>query len=73
MLIRTIPTPTVPDNGLINGKNNFDCSKAPPGSNCVDNAGLAKFEFVQNKKYRLRIINTRYSNLHHRIMQFKKN
>ncbi|CAG8614040.1 8461_t:CDS:10, partial [Ambispora leptoticha] len=58
MLIRTIPTPTVPDNGLINGKNNFDCSKAPPGSKCVDNAGLAKFEFVQNKKYRLRIINT---------------
>lgn len=48
----------VPDNGLINGKSNFDCSKAPPGSTCVDNAGLAKFEFVQNKKYRLRIINT---------------
>ncbi|CAG8599573.1 16957_t:CDS:10 [Cetraspora pellucida] len=54
----TIPTPTVPDNGLINGKNNFDCSKAPSGSKCVDNAGLATFEFVQNKKYRLRIINT---------------
>ncbi|CAJ0628691.1 14923_t:CDS:2, partial [Entrophospora sp. SA101] len=33
-------------------------TKAPPGSKCVDNAGLAKFEFVQNKKYRLRIINT---------------
>ncbi|CAG8787523.1 16442_t:CDS:2, partial [Racocetra fulgida] len=32
--------------------------EAPPGSKCVDNAGLAKFEFVQNKKYRLRIINT---------------
>ena len=59
MLIRTIPTPTVPDNGLINGKSNFDCSKAPPGSKCVDNAGLAKFEFVKDKKYRLRIINTR--------------
>ncbi|CAG8503964.1 24302_t:CDS:10 [Dentiscutata erythropus] len=28
------------------------------GSKCVDNAGLAKFNFVQNKKYRLRIINT---------------
>ncbi|CAJ0628695.1 14927_t:CDS:10 [Entrophospora sp. SA101] len=38
---------------------NIDIStKAPPGSKCVDNAGLAKFEFVQNKKYRLRIINT---------------
>ncbi|CAG8836633.1 18647_t:CDS:10, partial [Gigaspora margarita] len=32
--------------------------EAPSGSKCVDNAGLAKFEFVQNKKYRLRIINT---------------
>ncbi|GBC08813.1 hypothetical protein RclHR1_00840014 [Rhizophagus clarus] len=58
MLIRTIPTPTVPDNGLINGKNNFDCSKAPSGSKCVDSAGLAKFEFVKDKRYRLRIINT---------------
>ncbi|CAB4399147.1 unnamed protein product [Rhizophagus irregularis] len=48
----------VPDNGLINGKNNFDCSKAPHGSKCVDNSGLAKFEFVSNKRYRLRIINT---------------
>ncbi|CAG8638596.1 12143_t:CDS:2, partial [Cetraspora pellucida] len=33
-------------------------TKAPSGSKCVDNAGLATFEFVQNKKYRLRIINT---------------
>ncbi|CAG8805708.1 23081_t:CDS:2, partial [Racocetra persica] len=33
-------------------------TKAPSGSKCVDNAGLAKFEFVQNKRYRLRIINT---------------
>ncbi|CAB4495419.1 unnamed protein product [Rhizophagus irregularis] len=33
-------------------------TKAPPGSKCVDNAGLAKFEFVKDKKYRLRIINT---------------
>ncbi|CAG8617786.1 8186_t:CDS:10, partial [Paraglomus occultum] len=32
-------------------------NEAPPGSKCVDNAGLAKFKFVQNKKYRLRIIN----------------
>ncbi|CAG8511854.1 13684_t:CDS:10 [Acaulospora colombiana] len=32
--------------------------EAPPGSKCVDNAGLAKFEFVKDKKYRLRIINT---------------
>ncbi|CAB4491471.1 unnamed protein product [Rhizophagus irregularis] len=47
-----------PDNGLINGKNNFNCSQAPPGSTCVDNAGLAKFVFIPKKSYRLRIINT---------------
>jgi FtsP/CotA-like multicopper oxidase with cupredoxin domain len=48
----------VPDNGLINGKNNYDCSKAPPGSTCVNNSGLSRFEFVANKRYRIRIINT---------------
>ncbi|CAI2167147.1 4172_t:CDS:10 [Funneliformis geosporum] len=60
ILLKSFLTPEseVPDNGLINGKNNYDCSKAPPGSTCVDNAGLAKFEFVSNKRYRLRIINT---------------
>ncbi|CAI2173817.1 1010_t:CDS:10 [Funneliformis geosporum] len=60
ILLNSFLTPErdVPDNGLINGKNNYDCSKAPPGSTCVDNAGLAKFEFVSNKRYRLRIINT---------------
>ncbi|GBC06236.1 hypothetical protein RclHR1_00670028 [Rhizophagus clarus] len=52
------PESEVPDNGLINGKNSFNCKKAPKGSKCVDNAGLAKFEFVPNKRYRLRIINT---------------
>uniref|UniRef100_U9SVW8 Uncharacterized protein n=1 Tax=Rhizophagus irregularis (strain DAOM 181602 / DAOM 197198 / MUCL 43194) TaxID=747089 RepID=U9SVW8_RHIID len=58
ILLKQFLTPEIPDNGLINGKNNFDCSKAPPGSKCVDNSGLAKFEFVSNKRYRLRIINT---------------
>ncbi|PKY54963.1 Cupredoxin [Rhizophagus irregularis] len=41
----------VPDNGLINGKNNFNCSQAPPGSTCVDNAGLAKFVFIPKKMH----------------------
>ncbi|CAG8513572.1 5664_t:CDS:2 [Dentiscutata heterogama] len=47
----------VPDNGLINGKNSFNCSAAPKDSVCKD-APLAGFNFVQGKKYRLRIINT---------------
>ncbi|CAG8685777.1 2839_t:CDS:2, partial [Dentiscutata erythropus] len=46
-----------PDNGLINGKNSFNCSAAPKGSVCKD-ASLAKFKFVHGKKYRLRIINS---------------
>ncbi|CAG8721447.1 17664_t:CDS:2, partial [Dentiscutata erythropus] len=47
-----------PDNGLINGRNSYNCSWAPEGSNCVNNAPLSQFNFVQGKKYRLRIINT---------------
>ncbi|CAG8770841.1 12671_t:CDS:2, partial [Gigaspora rosea] len=47
-----------PDNGLINGKNSYNCSFAPSGSsNCVSNATLAQFNFVQGKRYRIRIIN----------------
>jgi len=59
MLIKFLLVTLVPDNGLINGKNNYNCSLAPHGSTCVDNAGLAKFKFEPNKRYRLRIINTR--------------
>ncbi|CAG8490557.1 8581_t:CDS:2 [Scutellospora calospora] len=47
----------VPDNGLINGKNSYNCSWAPKGYNCVNNAPLSKFKFVYGKKYRIRIIN----------------
>ncbi|RIB27004.1 extracellular multicopper oxidase [Gigaspora rosea] len=47
-----------PDNGLINGMNSYNCSGAPNGSNCVSDAPLANFKFVQGKKYRMRIINT---------------
>ncbi|CAG8444971.1 19158_t:CDS:2 [Dentiscutata erythropus] len=51
-------TEPTPDNGLINGMNSYNCSGAPDGSNCVSNAPLANFTFVQGKKYRIRIINT---------------
>ncbi|CAG8595576.1 4601_t:CDS:2, partial [Dentiscutata erythropus] len=47
-----------PDNGLINGHNSYNCSWAPEGSDCKNNAPLAQFNFVQGKRYRLRIINT---------------
>ncbi|RIB25609.1 multicopper oxidase [Gigaspora rosea] len=47
----------LPDNGLINGHNSFNCSSAPEGSDCVSNAPLAQFKFVKGKKYKLRIIN----------------
>ena len=45
------------DNNLINGKMNFDCSKAPAGVSCTPNAGIAKFKFTQGKIHRLRLIN----------------
>ncbi|CAG8466554.1 10481_t:CDS:2, partial [Cetraspora pellucida] len=48
----------VPDNGLINGKNCYNCSWAPKDSVCVNEAPLEQFKFVQGKKYRIRIINT---------------
>ncbi|CAG8646099.1 5917_t:CDS:2, partial [Ambispora leptoticha] len=47
-----------PDNGLINGRNNYNCTKAPAGSKCTPNAGYAKFKFERGKRYRLRLINT---------------
>ncbi|UZO04353.1 uncharacterized protein OCT59_024740 [Rhizophagus irregularis] len=57
ILLKKFLTPSS-EGDEINGKNNFDCSQAPHVSKCVDNSGLAKFEFVSNKRYRLRIINT---------------
>ena len=43
------------NNALINGKNNFDCSTT--NLSCVDNAGLASFNFTAGKSHRLRLIN----------------
>ncbi|KAF9930604.1 hypothetical protein FBU30_000307 [Linnemannia zychae] len=62
----------VPDNGLINGRNPFDCSMAPKalfakdsrstgkgrGRKCHSNEPHAIFEVVQGLRYRIRIINT---------------
>ncbi|CAG8440506.1 4203_t:CDS:2 [Funneliformis caledonium] len=48
----------VPNNGLINGKNNYNCEWASDKSNCFENAGHSKFTFETNKRYRIRIINT---------------
>jgi FtsP/CotA-like multicopper oxidase with cupredoxin domain len=60
----------VPDNGLINGRNTFDCSMASeamfpstPGSGnekykCVSNAPRTVFEVEQGLTYRIRIMNT---------------
>ncbi|CAG8768208.1 31506_t:CDS:2, partial [Racocetra persica] len=52
-----------PDNGLINGLNNYNCTWAPVSYciKCVDNADLSKFNFVPGKRYRLRVINTSFT------------
>ncbi|RHZ65592.1 hypothetical protein Glove_313g52 [Diversispora epigaea] len=45
-----------PNNGLINGKNKYDCTQLYPDTPC--NGGeCSKFTFVPGKRYRLRIIN----------------
>lgn len=44
-------------NNLINGKMNFDCTKATAGQTCTPNAGISKFKFTPGKRHRLRIIN----------------
>ncbi|KAL8417323.1 hypothetical protein RB596_007446 [Gaeumannomyces avenae] len=48
------------DNNLINGKNNFDCTKKDAGDNtkCTSNAGISKFKFQTGKTHRLRLINS---------------
>lgn len=46
------------DNNLINGKMNFDCSRASPGQNCTPKAGLTKFHLQTNTRYRFRLINS---------------
>ena len=50
----------VPDNNLINGKNNFNCSLERDHARqaeCVPNAGLSNFTFTSGKVHRLRLIN----------------
>ena len=53
-------TPPIPtsDNNLINGKMNFNCSQAPSGHACSNNAGLSKFKFQSGRAHRLRLINS---------------
>ncbi|KAG0288202.1 hypothetical protein BGZ96_007990 [Linnemannia gamsii] len=53
----------IPDNGLINGRNSFDCSRDaqalfPTGSECTNGAPLATFNFKARSTYRIRLINT---------------
>ncbi|RDA94972.1 hypothetical protein CP533_0107 [Ophiocordyceps camponoti-saundersi (nom. inval.)] len=57
----------ISDNALINGKNNFDCSRlqANDTTPCRSNAGLAKFLFQRGKRYRLRLVNTGAEAIHH--------
>jgi len=53
----------LPDNGLINGRNSFDCSKDalaqfPTNNTCTNGAPLATFDFKAGLTYRIRLINT---------------
>jgi FtsP/CotA-like multicopper oxidase with cupredoxin domain len=50
----------VPDNGLIQGTNVFNCSvyTSDSGYDCTQNSTMAIFAFEQGKRYRLRLINT---------------
>ncbi|KJZ74859.1 hypothetical protein HIM_05768 [Hirsutella minnesotensis 3608] len=52
-------TPFPSNNTLINGKNNFNCTKVEKDdkSLCIENAGIAKFRFRRGKVHRLRLIN----------------
>lgn len=47
----------VPDNGLVNGVNTFNCANAQ-GFTCSENTTLSSFVMQQNKRYRMRFINT---------------
>lgn len=51
----------VPDNGLIQGTNHFNCSSYGDGGDgytCYDNSTMAVFSVERDKRYRLRFINT---------------
>lgn len=50
----------IPDNNLINGKNNFECSlEFNPARRvgCNSTAGISTFNFTTGKVHRLRLIN----------------
>lgn len=47
----------VPNSGLINGKGKFNCANVHDGLTCAD-SDRAAIHVVQNRRYRLRIINT---------------
>lgn len=49
--------PPLSNNNLINGKMNYPCEKLNTTTDCVPNAGVAKFSFTTGKIYRLRLIN----------------
>ncbi|GJJ76294.1 iron transport multicopper oxidase [Entomortierella parvispora] len=57
-------TEPTPDNGLINGRNSFNCSNDALANfptnttNCVSNSPQSVFNFDAGKRYRLRLINT---------------
>ncbi|KAF9217103.1 hypothetical protein BGZ59_006417 [Podila verticillata] len=56
-------TEPVPDSGVINGRNSFDCtgdsqSLFPTGNKCTPNAPKAEFSFKAGSTYRVRIINS---------------
>ena len=51
--------PVSSNNSLINGKMNYDCSKAPDHLTCTPNAGLSKFgPLTPGKRYLFRVVNT---------------
>ncbi len=59
-VVSTLNTPVRPrpDNNLINGKMNFDCSTVTDGRPCNSNAGISKFRFRSGRTHRLRLINS---------------
>jgi len=48
----------VPNSGLINGKNIFDCSKVQPANLECNPGERSVFHFLPGRRYRLRLINT---------------
>ncbi|GBB84880.1 hypothetical protein RclHR1_11470001 [Rhizophagus clarus] len=47
----------IPDSGLMSGVGRYNCSAAPPNSQCRPNNPLAVYKVTSGKRYRLRLIN----------------